>query len=101
MKILKTLINVGFVFIFMLRVMLKYEIIVISLENIEALHKEIVMPMLNYTIYIVFYNLKNNDSHLIMLELGKFNLKINVIPNGVQKNMSFNINNKLRFIDTF
>ena len=101
MKILKTLINVGFVLIFMLRVMLKYEIIVISLENIEALHKEIVMPMLNYTIYIVFYNLKNNDSHLIMLELGKFNLKINVIPNGVQKNMSFNINNKLRFIDTF
>ena len=101
MKILKTLINVGFVLIFMLRVMLKYEIIVISLENIEALHKEIVMPMLNCTIYIVFYNLKNNDSHLIMLELGKFNLKINVIPNGVQKNMSFNINNKLRFIDTF
>ena len=101
MKILKTLINVGFVLIFMLRVMLKYEIIVISLENIEALHKEIVMPMLNYTIYIVFYNLKNNDSHVIMLELGKFNLKINVIPNGVQKNMSFNINNKLRFIDTF
>ena len=101
MKILKTLMNVGFVLIFMLRVMLKYEIIVISLENIEALHKEIVMPMLNYTIYIVFYNLKNNDSHLIMLELGKFNLKINVIPNGVQKNMSFNINNKLRFIDTF
>ena len=101
MKILKTLINVGFVLIFMLRVMLKYEIIVISLENIEALHKEIVMPMLNYTIYIVFYNIKNNDSHLIILELRKFNPKINVISNGVQKNMSFNINNKLSFIDTF
>ena len=53
MKILKTLINVGFVLIFMLRVMLKYEIIVISLENIEALHKEIVMPMLNYNLYCI------------------------------------------------
>ena len=30
---------------------------------------------------VVFHNLKNYDSHLIMQELGKFNLKINVIPN--------------------
>ena len=59
------------------------------------------MPMLNYTISIVFCNLKNNDSHLIMLKFGRFNFKIYVIPNGVQKNMSFNINNKLSFIDTF
>ena len=33
---------------------------------------------LNYKILVVFYNLKNYDSHLIMKELGKFNLKINV-----------------------
>ena len=44
---------------------------------------------------IVFHNLKNYDSHLIMQELGKFNLKINFIPNGLEKYMSFNINNKL------
>ena len=43
----------------------------------------------------------NYDSHLIMQELGKFNLKINVIPNGLEKYMSFNINNKLVFIDSF
>ena len=36
-----------------------------------------------------------------MQELGKFNLKINVIPNGREKHMSFSINNKLRFIDSF
>ena len=35
----------------------------------------------NHKIPIVFHNLKNYDSHLIMQELGKFNLKINVIPN--------------------
>ena len=36
-----------------------------------------------------------------MQELGKFKLKINVIPNGLEKYMSFNINNKLDFIDSF
>ena len=56
---------------------------------------------LNHKIPIVVYNLKNYDSHLVMQELGKFNLKISVIPNGLEKFMSFTINNKLSFIDSF
>ena len=36
-----------------------------------------------------------------MQELGKFNLKINVIPNGLEKYTSFSINNKLIFFDSF
>ena len=56
---------------------------------------------LNHKIPAVFHNLKNYDSHLIMQELGKFNLKINVIPNGLEKYVSFSINNKLSFIDSF
>ena len=36
-----------------------------------------------------------------MQELDKFNLKINVIPNGLEKYMSFTINNKLSFIESF
>ena len=36
-----------------------------------------------------------------MQKLSKFNLKINVIPNGLKKILSFSINNKLRFIDSF
>ena len=36
-----------------------------------------------------------------MQELGKFNLKIDVIPNGLEKYMSFTISIKLRFIDSF
>ena len=56
---------------------------------------------LNHKISLVFRNLKNYDSHLMMQELGKFNLKINVIPNGLEKYMSFTINNKLSFIDSF
>ena len=49
---------------------------------------------LNHTNPIEFHNLKNYDSHLIMQELGKVNLKISGIPNGLEKYMSFTINNK-------
>ena len=56
---------------------------------------------LNNKIPVVFHYLKNYDLHLLMQELGKFNLKINVIPNGLGKYMSFSINNKLSFIDSF
>ena len=52
---------------------------------------------LNHKIPVVFDNLKNYDFHFIMLELGKFNLKINGMPNGLEKYMSFTINNKLKF----
>ena len=51
---------------------------------------------LNHKIPDVFHNLKNYDSHLIMQELSKFNFKINVIPNGLEKYMSFSINKNIR-----
>ena len=56
---------------------------------------------LNYKIPVAFYNLKNYDSHLIMQELNKINLKINIIPNGLEMYMSFSIYNKIHFIDSF
>ena len=36
-----------------------------------------------------------------MQELGKFNIKLDVIPNGLEKYMSFSIIDKLSFIDSF
>ena len=39
---------------------------------------------LNHRIPIVFFNLKNYDSQLIMQELGKFNLKISVMKHGLK-----------------
>ena len=48
---------------------------------------------LDQKIPIVFHNLNKYDSHLIIQELGKLNLKIN----GLEKYMSFSINNKLSF----
>ena len=50
---------------------------------------------------VIFHNLKGYDSHLIFKELNKFNnLKISVIPNGLEKYMSFTINKNLIFIDS-
>ena len=56
---------------------------------------------LNHKIPIVFRNLKNYVSHLTMHELGKFSFKRNVLPNGLEKYISFNINNNFIFIDSF
>ena len=36
-----------------------------------------------------------------MQELSKLNLKINIIPNKLEKYMSFNIRNKINFTDSF
>ena len=36
-----------------------------------------------------------------MQELGKFDFKVNVIPNGLGKHISLNINDKLIFTDNF
>ena len=38
---------------------------------------------------IIFRNLKGHDSHLIFCELNKFDIKINVIPNRLEKYMAF------------
>ena len=37
----------------------------------------------------------------MMQELGKLNFKMNIIPNWLGKYISFNISNKLTFIDSF
>ena len=53
---------------------------------------------INHKLAFVFHSLKNYHPHLIMQKLGKFNFKMNVIPNGLQKLMSFNVNSKLILI---
>ena len=55
----------------------------------------------NHKISVALHNLKNYYLHPIMQELGKFNLKTNVIPNGLEKYMNFSIKNTLIFIDRF
>ena len=50
---------------------------------------------------IVFHNLNKYDIRLIMQELGRFDFKINVILNGLDKCVSFSLDNNLVFIDSF
>ena len=38
---------------------------------------------------VIFHNLRGYDSHLIFNELDKFDVKIIVIPNGLEKYMAF------------
>ena len=49
---------------------------------------------------VIFHNLKGYGSHLIMTEIGNFDVKVNVIPNGVEEYMAFTSNNNLVFIDS-
>ena len=44
---------------------------------------------LNKKVPVIFHNLRGYDSHLIFCELDKFDVKISVIPNGLEKYMAF------------
>ena len=49
---------------------------------------------------VIFHNLRGYESHLIVHELKKFDVKIDVIPNGLEKYMAFILNKNLVFIDS-
>ena len=49
---------------------------------------------------VIFHNLREYDSHLIFKELSKFNCSVSVIPNELEKYMSFTLNNSIVFIDS-
>ena len=51
-------------------------------------------------VHVIFYNLRCYNRHLIMQEINKFDVKISVIANGLEKYMAFTINNNLVFIDS-
>ena len=74
----------------------------VSVKYTVSVHRDCNINLkLNHKIHIVFHNLRNHDSHLIMQELDKFILKISVIANELEIYMSFTIINKLSFIDSF
>ena len=49
---------------------------------------------------LIFHNLRGYDSHLIFRELNKFDIKIEVVPNGLEKYMAFFLNKNVVFIDS-
>ena len=54
---------------------------------------------LTKNIPVTFHNLRGYDSHLIFSEVDKFDVKISVIPNALEKYMAFFLNKNLVFID--
>ena len=48
----------------------------------------------------MFHNLRGYNSHLIFNELDKFDVKISVIPNGLEKYMVYFLHENLVFIDS-
>ena len=72
--------------------MKKLEIIVTQLENLEA--------QLTGLVPVIFNNLRGYDSHLIFYELKKFDVKIDVIPNILEKYVVFILNKNIVFIDS-
>ena len=55
---------------------------------------------LNRKVSVIFNNLRGYDSYLIMQEINKFDIELNVIPNGLEKYTAFTINNNSVFIDS-
>ena len=51
-------------------------------------------------VWVMFHNLRDYDSHLIFCELKNFDVKISVIPNGLEKYMVYFSNKNLVFIDS-
>ena len=49
---------------------------------------------------VIFHNLRDYDSHLIFNELNKFDVKIKVVPNRLEKYVTFFLNKNLVFIDS-
>ena len=47
---------------------------------------------------VIFHNLRGYDGHLIFKELNKFNCGVSVIPNGLEKCMSFTLGENIVFI---
>ena len=82
--------------------MKKSEIIAILLVNLGVVLIGIVTYLCQLTkkIPVIFHNLKGYDSHLIFSELHKFNLKDDVIPNGLERYMVFFSGRDLVFIDS-
>ena len=49
---------------------------------------------------VIFHNLRGYNSHLIFCELDNFDVKISVIPNELEKYMTFFLDKNLVFIDS-
>ena len=80
--------------------MKKLEIIVTLLKNLEAQLIGVVTNLqLTKKVPVIYHNLRCYDSHLIFFEPNKVSVKIDIIPNRLEKYMTFFLNKNLVFIN--
>ena len=56
--------------------------------------------ILSKKVPVIFHNLRGYDIHLIIKEIGKFDVKVSVISNELEKCMAFTVNKNFVFIDS-
>ena len=69
-------------------------------KYLQATTNENMFNMFMYKVYLtlnkkvpaIFHNLKGYDNNLIINEIGKFNVKVDVIPNRLEKYMVVTMN---------
>ena len=59
---------------------------------------DLVNLQLTKKVPVIFHNVRGYDSHLMFCELNKFDVKIDVIPNRLEKYKAFTLNKNLVFI---
>ena len=93
-KILKTTLNIGSVTVIS-DVKVRYHCHITGKYRGSTSRDCNTNAQLNHKIPVLFHYLKNYDSHLNIRKLGNFHHKINVIPNRLEKYMSFLISDTL------
>ena len=51
-------------------------------------------------VFLIFHGWKGYDSHIIMNKIDKFDVKVDVIRNEIEKSMAFTINKNSVFLDS-
>ena len=61
---------------------------------------QFILVKISKKVPLILHNLRGYDSHLIIRKISNFNVKIDVVPNGLETYMAFTINKNLIFIDS-
>ena len=88
--------NISHIFL----VVLLRKFFVLIINSVKKLLTNSKMSKMSKKRPVIFHNLRGYESHLIIKEVSKFDVKVSVIPNGLEKYMAFTINRNLVFIDS-
>ena len=79
--------NISHIFL----VVLLRKFFVLIINSVKKLLTNSKMSKMSKKRPVIFHNLRGYESHLIIKEVSKFDVKVSVIPNGLEKYMAFTI----------